>query len=286
VSQPEPAADAPPSTWLITGTSGAGKTTALRALEARGLRCIDNLPLELLPSLAASVDGVQQAAIVDARQGVGLGGFRPVPGVRVLYIDAADDVLVRRLAESVRPHPCAAAGGSREAIAAERSLLTALRAAADAVVDSSALTPTELADRVVELVRPAEPKVSFLCTVSSFGYKFSPPLDADWVVDARVLRNPFWVPELRPLTGHDAAVRDYVLGQETATELLDRLGGLFGWVTPRLVAHGRNRFHIAVGCTGGRHRSVVLAEALAERLAGQGIAVVVRHRDIEKPDPR
>ena len=123
-------------------------------------------------------------------------------------------------------------------------------------------------------------------TVSSFGYKFGPQADADWVVDSRMLRNPFWEPELRPLTGLDAPVRDYVLGQPDAERLLDWLGDVLRWSAPLYVHRGRGALHVAIGCTGGRHRSVVLAEALAARLSGDGVAVSVRHRDVEKPDPR
>ena len=269
--------------WVVTGMSGAGKATALRALERAGLHCVDNLPVAMLPDLATTAVR-PTAAVVDARQGPALEGFVPPSGVRVVFLDARDEVLLRRQAESLRPHPCAGAGSGPAAIAAERVVLEPLRAAAEAVVDTSELGAGALADRVVELIRPAtDGKPGLVWTVSSFGFKYGIQFEADWVVDARILRNPHWVPELRPLTGHDARVRDYVLGQPAAIELVDRLQATLGWCGDRAAEHGRQRLHVAVGCTGGRHRSVVLATALAERLEAAGAAVQVRHRDVDRP---
>jgi len=268
--------------WLITGMSGAGKATALRALEARGVTCVDNLPARLVGELrSAAADGLV-AAVVDARQGEAVAGFVPPSGVRVLFLDARDEVLVRRLAESTRPHPCAAAGAVPSAIVAERALLAGLRAAADAVLDSSDTTADELARRVVETVGPETPEDLMICTVSSFGLKYGPLLEADWVIDARFLRNPFWEPELRSLTGRDEAVRAYVMDQPAARELVERLSEMLTWAAERTAAHGRRRLHVAIACTGGRHRSVVLATALGERLSAPGRVVVVRHRDVDR----
>jgi RNase adapter protein RapZ len=273
-----------PAVWLITGMSGAGKATALKALESRGVSCVDNLPPSLAGALVVDspADG-PVAAVVDARHGDALVGFLPPPGVRVLFLDARDEVLVLRQAESARPHPCVAAGAGRPAIDAERGLLVDLRAAADAVLDTSDTTCAELARRVIETIRPDVPDRQLICTVSSFGFKHGPLLESDWVVDARFLRNPFWEPELRPLTGLDEAVRAYVLDQPAARELVERLTDLLGWAAERTAAHGRSRLHVAIACTGGRHRSVVLACALGERLGATGLSVVVRHRDVDRP---
>jgi UPF0042 nucleotide-binding protein len=184
----------------------------------------------------------------------------------------------------------AEAGGIPAALAAERELLGGLRAIADVVVDTSELTPEELGHRVVEVVVPRTPSLDgsagIICTVSSFGFKYGPPMEADWVVDARFLRNPFWEPELRPLTGLDAPVHDFVWNQPAAREFVDRLSALLTWTMERAAEAGRSRLHLAVGCTGGRHRSVVLACAIAARLEEEGLAVVLRHRDVERPDPR
>ena len=274
---------APATVWIVTGMSGAGKATALRALERAGAGCVDNLPPALLPDLVSAATG-PTVAVVDARQARSLAGFVPPAGVRVLFLDARDEVLVHRLAESLRPHPCAAAGGGRAAISAERAVLEPMRAAAEAVLDTSDLAAAELGERVVALVGPgAGADDRLVCTVSSFGFKWGAQGEADWVVDARFLRNPFWEPALRPLTGLDRPVRDYVLDQPAASEFLDRLEGLVGWCAARAEEHGRRRLHVAVGCTGGRHRSVALAAALAGRLEAAGIAVQLRHRDLHRP---
>ena len=274
------------SVWLLTGLSGAGKRSAAAALEKAGARCIDNLPAPLLPGLfdLAAPDRAT-VAVIDARQD--LAAVPAVDGLRTLFLDARDDVLVRRLSESTAPHPCASAGNGLAAINAEREVLQSLRAAADVIIDTSALTPAELGGRVVETVLSGGGSESGLrCVVSSFGYKHGPQTEADWVIDTRFLHNPFWVTELRPLTGLDAAVRDYLLRQDDAQRFITGLGDLLVWVAERAGEHGRHHLHIACGCTGGRHRSVVVAEALAARLREAGCDVAVRHRDVEKPDPR
>ncbi|HEV7465185.1 MAG TPA: RNase adapter RapZ [Candidatus Dormibacteraeota bacterium] len=271
--------------WILTGLSGAGKATALAALERRGARCIDNLPVELAGALRGGEGPV--VAVVDARQGEAVHGFVPAPGVRVLFLDARDEVLVRRLADSTRPHPCAGAGTGPAAVAAERRLLEAMRAAADVVVDSSALDAAGLGRRVVEAIAPeGGDAAGFAVSLSSFGFKYGPQLEADWVVDARMLRNPFWDPELRPLTGLDPAVRAHVLDHPPGAEFVDRLEQLLRWTMEAMAERRRTRLHVAVGCTGGRHRSVVVASELAGRLRGEGVTVALRHRDVERPDPR
>jgi UPF0042 nucleotide-binding protein len=277
---------AQPEAWILTGMSGAGKATAARALEAGGVDVVDNLSLDLLSGWAAAPRACPAAAVVDARQGEAIAGLIPPAGVRVVYLTAPDPVLLRRLAESTRPHPCGSAGGPAAAVRREGELLTGLRAAADTVIDTGELSPEELGRRVAELVATAGGKAPLRVAVSSFGYKFGPQVEADWVVDARFLRNPFWDPELRPRTGLDAAVREYVLADPHTDELCDRLSELLSWASTHYAAKGRRHLAVAIGCTGGRHRSVVVAEEMARRLRAENLEVTVRHRDVGKPDPR
>jgi UPF0042 nucleotide-binding protein len=275
--------------WVISGLSGSGKATALAALARAGVDTVDNLPAALIDAFVGLARERVAAAVVDARNADGLRELDRVPGASVLFLDARDEVLLRRLSDSTHPHPLAHAGSLPAALAAEREVLGGLRAIADVVVDTSDLTPEELGKRVVEAVEPpASPdgRAAMVCTVSSFGFKFGPPVEADWTVDARFLRNPFWEPELRPLTGLDPAVHDFVWDQPAAREFVDRLAALLTWTLERAADAGRSRLHLAVGCTGGRHRSVVLAAEIAARLREEGMPVVLRHRDVQRPDPR
>jgi RNase adapter protein RapZ len=274
-------------TWILTGMSGAGKATAVRALEAAGISCIDNLPLALLGAFIAEHRSAPAVAVVDARRGPELGGFDGVRGAQVVFLDAPDAVLIRRLAESTRPHPCATAGAGQGAVTAEREWLIPLRAAADVVIDTGGLTDAQLADRVLHVVSPDHgAEAAFHCTVSSFGFKYGPQVEADWVIDSRILPNPFWEPALRPLTGLDEPVRAFLLGHAESGELVGRSAALLEWVIAQAQRRGRAALHVAVGCTGGRHRSVVIAVELAARLAATGAAVDLRHRDVHRPDPR
>ena len=278
-----------PRVWLVTGLSGAGKATALAALARRGIDTVDNLPAALLDAYVGLPRERGAAVVVDARDAEGVRALDGAIGASVLFLDARDDVLRRRLSESTHPHPMASAGSVPAAVSAERELLSGLRSIADVVVDTSDLTPEELGRRVSEAVCPpatGDAQAGIVCAVSSFGFKYGPPVEADWVVDARFLRNPFWEPELRPLTGLDAAVHDFVWEQPAAREFVDRLSALVAWTLARAAEAGRTRLHLGVGCTGGRHRSVVLASELAERLREEGLAVVLRHRDVGRPDPR
>jgi RNase adapter protein RapZ len=273
--------------WLLTGMSGAGKATALRALEAAGISCVDNLPVTMLAAFVAQPRSAPAVAVIDARSGQQLDVVDGTGDVRVVFLDAPDAVLVRRLADSARPHPCAAAGAGQAAVTAERAMVAGLRAAADVVIDTGALTEMELWERIRDVVAPERTATAeLLCTVSSFGFKYGPELEADWVIDSRILPNPFWEPALRPLTGLDGPVRDFLLGHEVSREFIDRTTALLRWVVAVARERGRRAVHVAVGCTGGRHRSVVIAVELAARLADAGVTVEVRHRDVDRPDPR
>lgn len=285
VSAAEVAAGAEP--WILTGMSGAGKAAAGRALETAGATVVDNVPLALLDPLLALPRTAPLVVVVDGRRGDELAGFVGTPRARVLFLDAPDAVLVRRLADSTRPHPCAASGTGRAAVAAERALLVPLRAAADVVIDTGALTETEMTDRVLAAVLPGGAHAGdFRLSITSFGFKYGPEAEADWVIDSRILANPFWETELRPLTGLDEKVRAFVLARPDTVDLLERSGSLLEWVIATARSRGRAALHVAVGCTGGRHRSVVVAAELADRLRGDGISVALRHRDAHRPDPR
>jgi RNase adapter protein RapZ len=285
VSTPPPV-EGQPLVWILSGLSGAGKRTALTALEAAGVACVDNLPVDLVDGFCALPRTETTVAVVDARQGELVARYEPVPGTRCVFLDARDDVLVRRISESTRPHPCATAGRGPAAVQAERRLLEPMRAAADVVIDTSDVSAEELRARVVELVWPPQsrPAPAITVTLTSFGFKYGVPLDAEWIVDSRLMVNPFWEPELRPLSGLDAPVRDFVLQQHEAKELLHRLHELLRWSLPRYLDHRRRFLHVLIGCTGGRHRSVVLVERLADDLRKDEYAVLVHHRDVHRAD--
>jgi UPF0042 nucleotide-binding protein len=253
---------------------------------------IDNVPPSLIPKLAelANDPGAphERIALV-VRSGDYVQELRPALDalratgrrVRVLFLDASTDVLVRRYEGTRRRHPVAAPNLS-QAIDRERTMLEPLKGDADVVVDTSDLNVHQLRGWIVELFAGDTPEAGMQASIVSFGYKHGLPLDVDLVFDCRFLPNPHWVDELRPLTGIDPAVRDYVLAQPQAKEFLERLDGLFGLLLPAFVHEGKSYLRIAVGCTGGRHRSVVLAEQLARQLRDHGLDPTVAHRDIDR----
>jgi RNase adapter protein RapZ len=280
-----------PQLAIITGLSGAGRTTAAKALEDLDYFVIDNLPpsliervVDLATTPGSSVERV--AMVVDVRGREFFGDLRQSLtelrarslDVRVLFLEAADDTLVKRYEEARRAHPLAGDNRVVDGIARERELLTDLRAEADLVVDTTELNVHELRDRIVDAFG-SENGRGLVANVVSFGFKNGTPRDADMVLDCRFLPNPHWVDELRPLTGLDAPVRDYVLSQPATKEFVDRLGDLLDVMVPGFVSEGKRYLTVAVGCTGGRHRSVVLAEVIAEHIRGLEVPVKVEHRD-------
>jgi RNase adapter protein RapZ len=282
---------------VITGLSGAGRSLAADDLEDLGWFVIDNLPPELVPKVVelAQTPGSRVARVALV---VGTGHYQDeiLPTlawlrstgarVRVLFLEAATETLVRRYVSSRRRHPLSGGGDHEQlsdAIERERLLLDPVEAESDVVVDTSLLNVHELRRRVHSLFGDAAEPV-MQTTMLSFGYKNGLPLDADLVFDCRFLPNPHWVDELRPQTGLDAPVRDYVLGQPAAGAFLDNLETLLAQLLPAYVAEGKAYLTIALGCTGGRHRSVVIAEELARRLRDHGQAVAVLHRDVDKVD--
>jgi UPF0042 nucleotide-binding protein len=279
---------------ILVGMSGAGRSTAAATFEDRGWFVIDNLPPALIGKIAelTSQAGAEyeRVCLVSGRGGYeGIAELTPeiqrlrLSGarVRVVFLDAPDEVLVRRYEGTRRRHPVEATS-VLAAIRQEREMLHALHDEADVVVDTGELNVHQLRDRLIEVVDGVGTFSAMQTAVVSFGFKHGIPLDVDLVFDCRFLPNPHWVPALRSLSGLDAAVRDYVLGNKEAEELLDRLDDLFALLLPAYVREGKSYLSIAIGCTGGRHRSVVLAEQIAERLRQHGYAPAVRHRDIER----
>ena len=276
---------------IVSGLSGAGRSTAAKCLEDLGWFVVDNLPPELIATMVdlgsrASGGLTKIAVVLDVRsraftedlaaviKDLDARGYRP----RVLFLEASDPVLIRRFEANRREHPLQGGGRIADGLAAERELLAALRDEADVVIDTSDLSVHQLREAIESSFTVGSRKSSL--TVLSFGYKYGLPLDADLVADMRFLPNPFWIPELRPQTGMDAEVRDYVLSQEGAQDFLDRYTDLLELVGGGYRREGKRYLTVAIGCTGGRHRSVAMAEELGRRLASDTLSVRVVHRDL------
>ncbi|MEO7126206.1 MAG: RNase adapter RapZ [Nakamurella sp.] len=276
---------------VISGLSGAGRTTAARCLEDLGWFVVDNLPAELIGTmvdLGARAGGAVNriAVVLDVRarvftddlagvvKSLDARGYRP----RVLYLDASDAALIRRYEANRRSHPLQGEGRLVDGLAAERALLGPLRHEADLVIDTSDLSVHELRDRIIDAFPQVKPTSSM--TILSFGFKYGLPLDADLVIDMRFLPNPYWIPELRPLNGTDHPVSDYVLARPGAREFIDRYVDLLDLIGDGFEREGKRYVTLAVGCTGGKHRSVAVAEEIGRQLAGQGRSVTVVHRDL------
>ena len=283
---------------VVTGMSGAGRSTAAASLEDLGWFVIDNLPAALILKMAEMINlpgaEIERVALVIGRGGGSTGSdyFDDLPDVldalaansnrvRVLFLDASDDVLIRRYEGTRRRHPLVG-GGVEESIAHERRLLASVRDRADLLIDTGELNTNQLRTRVLEAFGAEGGASSMRTSVVSFGYKFGLPLDVDVVFDCRFLPNPFWIEELRPFSGLDAPVREYVLAQPETKEFLDKVDGLLTGILPSFEREGKSYLTIALGCTGGRHRSVALAEALGERFRDNGTTVSVFHRDVER----
>jgi UPF0042 nucleotide-binding protein len=280
---------------FLVGMSGAGRSTAAAVLEDRGWFVIDNLPPSLLGKVAelANQPGSEYERLCLVAGRGGYEGIAELPKaifslrasgarVRALFLEAPDDVLVRRYEGTRRKHPIEAESGVLDAVRQERELLADLRADADLVLDTGELNVHELRDRIVDLVDHAPAGSGMETTVVSFGFKHGIPLDVDLVFDCRFLPNPHWVPELRPLTGLDDEVRQYVMAAPETGQLLTRLEDLFDLLLPAYAREGKSYLSVAIGCTGGHHRSVVLAEELGEMMRRHGFEPAVHHRDISR----
>ena len=283
-----------PGFTIITGISGAGRSEAARSLEALGFFVVDTLPPALLAKMAelASRPGgpARVAIVVDVRGGVffeelsraleELGKLHIA--FRIVFLDASDEDLVNRYTATRRRHPLAPADRVVEGIRKERHMMAQLRGEADLVIDSSGLTPHDLRDRMREAFADAPPEDGLQVSVLSFGFKYGPPRDADMIIDVRFLPNPHWVEDLRPLPGTHERVREYVHQQPAYGEFVRRLEELLDVAVPGYVREGKSYLTVAIGCTGGHHRSVVLAEELGAYFREHGLPVIVVHRDLER----
>ena len=279
---------------VITGMSGAGRATAANVLEDLGFFVIDNLPPALIGKVAELARGGSSPQRygfgVDVRTGSfvedldeALAELRSLGArTRVLFLEAADDALVRRFDASRRPHPLADAERLLEGIQKERALLGELKGRADVVIDTSMLNVHELRDRLVAIFASETTTTTLQIDIVSFGFKYGLPLDVDLVFDCRFLPNPHWVDDLRPLDGRNCAVREYVLAQDEAKAFLDQLRQLFELTLPAYEREGKAYLSIAIGCTGGRHRSVTIAEQLGATIGDLGYHPHIRHRDVDR----
>jgi UPF0042 nucleotide-binding protein len=278
---------------ILTGLSGSGKSTVLRAFEDMGFYCVDNLPVELIPIFAelhaaGEADFSRAALLVDAREGAQLAKLpallkhlRRQHPIALVFIDAGEDALLRRYSETRRPHPFGKHLSVRESLVHERKLMEPIRKLADVVIDTSKFNVHELRHFVTERFRNPE-KRPMLVSLVSFGYRYGVPSDADLVFDVRFLPNPHFVPRLRKYTGQDPKVRRYIRSFPQTGEFLRRIEGLLVYLMPHYIGEGKSYLTIAFGCTGGRHRSVMLAESVSDALAKRGYSTKVVHRDIEK----
>lgn len=289
-----------PLSWarfiVLTGLSGSGKSQAIRALEDLGYYCVDNLPVSLLPVMAELSERQSEhnrvAVVMDVRESRFVSDFPPVYRqlktnkhlrTKLIFLEAGHAELVRRFSETRRPHPLAPDRPITEGLSEERASLRTIRAMADKVVDTSKLNVHELRQQLRELVSGQKQASKLVLTFLSFGFQHGPPAEADLVFDVRFLKNPHWVPALRPQTGRDPAVAAYIRRQPVARATVKRLSALLRWMVPLYVQEGKSYLTVAIGCTGGRHRSVYVAEALKRELSDvKGVSVRVAHRDLAK----
>ena len=284
---------------VITGMSGAGKASAAKVFEDMAYTVVDNLPPVLLPELVEKCVVAEDqppdqhlAVVIDARSGAFLMGLESAltlvreAGVKptVLFLDASDGVLVQRFKETRRRHPLFEAhGGILGSIVAERALLEDIKESADKVVDTGGMSASELHNLLLSEFSPTSDKnQGLIVTVNSFGFKYGLPLDADLVFDVRFLVNPYYVDDLRPYDGRNQIIEEFVMRDSDSGLFLDKLYDLMDWSVPRYVAEGKAYLTVAIGCTGGRHRSVVVSEKLGAHLTGLGYRVLVQHRDVNK----
>lgn len=286
---------------IVTGMSGAGKSTTLKVLEDAGYYCVDNLPIALITKFADLIftqnSEISKAALgIDIRSGQALEGLKKVLeemtaknyNYEILFLDASDEVLVKRYKETRRSHPLSADGRIDRGIALERERVGFLKKQADYILDSSQLLTRELKIEIEKIFIRDENFKNLFITVLSFGFKYGIPQDADLVFDVRFLPNPYYVEELRQKTGNDREIQEYVMGFEPAHMFVDKLEDMLQFLIPNYILEGKNQLVIAIGCTGGKHRSVTLANEIYQRLRVEGAVYGLRieHRDIDKDAKR
>ncbi len=280
---------------VITGMSGSGKSTAVRVLEDEGFSCIDNLPLTLFPKFIELIGNSREQVagvvlVMDIRSLDFVSGYTVAfqeirtlgHAIEVLFFDATDEILIRRFSETRRRHPVAELESLPDAVRFEREQLEGLRHLADKIFDTSESNVHQLREQVLSHVRGAAESGIMTIHLQSFGFRYGIPLESDMVFDVRFLPNPHFVPEMKQLTGLDPAVRDYVLGKESTMTFISRLEELLNFLTPRFRSEGKSYLTISVGCTGGRHRSVAVAEAVGLLFSSQNVKLKITHRDMEK----
>ncbi|MCI5858010.1 MAG: RNase adapter RapZ [Agathobacter sp.] len=284
---------------IVTGMSGAGRSTAMKMIEDMGFFCIDNLPIPLLDKLvelSVNLAELQKVAIgIDVRNGKGLSGIKDTldqmdaKGIayEILYMDAEDEVLLKRYKETRRNHPLAAGERIDKGIQEERKELSYLKSRAKYIIDTSRLLTRELKVELEKIFVQNQDYKNLFVTILSFGFKYGIPADSDIVMDVRFLPNPYYVEELRPKTGNDPEIQNYVMQYEEANEFLDKLEDMINFLIPNYISEGKNQLVISIGCTGGKHRSVTLANELYKRLDGKNdYGLKVEHRDIGKDAQR
>lgn len=281
---------------IVTGMSGAGKSTALKILEDNGYYCVDNLPISLLENfidlanaegspyrkVALGIDSRSRSTAAELKHAVEAMQERNL-SLRIIFLDASDKVLIKRYKETRRSHPLSGNERLEQGIEKERTRLLYLRKKADTIIDTSELLTRDLRSALEQIILSDETFQNLMITVLSFGFKYGLPEDSDLVFDVRFLPNPYYVDELRDLTGNDAPVRDFVLQSEVTTSFLKKLSDMLEFLIPNYVAEGKNNLVISIGCTGGRHRSVTIANAIYDLLKkNKGYVVNLEHRDADR----
>lgn len=280
---------------IVTGMSGSGKTRVIRYLEDMGYFCIDNMPPVLIPKFSEMLSAVNGnfnnvALVIDIRVGNMINELlQQIEELKekgydctLLYLDADDETLVKRYKETRRQHPLEGSGGLLEAIKKERKMLSALYNDADCVIDTSNLTAAELLTKLKEIYAPASSGQTLKINVMAFGFKYGMPLDADLVFDVRCFPNPFYIDELKHRTGNDKEVQDYVMGFPTAVKFMEKLQNMMSFMIPLYIEEGKISLTIAIGCTGGKHRSVTMTNKLADYLKSKDYEVGITYRDLGK----
>ncbi len=280
---------------IVTGMSGAGKSSTLKMLEDAGYFCVDNLPVPLISKFTKLIfhEHVEYDKIaigVDIRSGQGLSELAPFleemkqkqQAYEILYLDASDEVLIKRYKETRRSHPLSGVGRVESGIMEERKKTAFLKERADYILDTSQLLVRELKQQVDKIFVENQKFNNFMITVLSFGFKYGIPSDADLVFDVRFLANPYYVPELKYKTGNEKEVQDFVMQTEAAGQFLDKLEDMLKFLIPNYIIEGKNQLVVAIGCTGGKHRSVTLANFITHRLSNLEYGIKVDHRDIRK----